>query len=444
MRKIDMYKEKKQRGHLVGGWFIFSVVLNFAVSQTIHPWFEEFRQSVRGKALANALGASFETADALYYNPASIAHASSVEFFTGYAKPAGGFTAFDDGSSLSQFDLGLVFPFSNPINLYQAGWKKDFITTNAALGLTFGQQRYDSGDGAAMLTQRHVGITYAKNLDNVIFQGARISMGITGNIYMLNFGGIDVMNNAAFTATSKTSFSPDLGVLYNFSDYILVSLVLQNLFPARISPLANGETITRTTRLGVGWQLGDLGQVPFLQSVLVVGEWRMHSAPDQGQNANSNLAGINTYHAGWESWYRIPKYVDIAGRIGFAVGEQSYSEANLGLGFSRYFDAKKRYRFDLNFTWSWSSFASSLGSDHRYYVAGVFRYYFPDSAFPGREGLTGQTRSLDEDLFKEKEERGPMPEKGDKVTPKKPQTQGKNVNIKPKSEAQKTEAKPGP
>lgn len=368
-----------------------------------HAWFEEFRQSVRGKAMANALGTSFENIDALYYNPASIAHASTLEVFTGFAKPAGGFTAFDDGSSINQFDMGFVFPFSNPINLTRAGWKNDFITTNAAFGFTFGQQRYDSGDATALIAQRHIGISYAKNLDNVLFQGARISMGLTGNIYMLNFAGIDVTNNAAFAQTDKVSFSPDVGVLYNFSDFILISLVLQNLFPAQISPLKNGETLTPVTKLGVGWQLGDIGEIPFLQKILVVGEWRMHSAPDQGENANTNLAGIDTYHLGWESWYKIPKYVDIAGRIGFAVGQQSYSEANLGFGLSRYFDDKKTYRFDLNFTWSWSSFASSLGSDHRYYFAGVFRYYFPESAFPGRANITADAiRSLDEDLAQEK------------------------------------------
>lgn len=349
-----------------------------------YGWFEEFRQSVRGKSMNNALGSTFEGVEAMYYNPASLAHLESFEFMTGFARPAGGFTSFDDGSSISQFDVSLAVPFTNPVNLRTAGWENDFITTDAGFGLSFIQQGYDSGDGTAGLTQRYVGVTYAKNLDNLLFQGARLSAGITANIYMLAFTGTDVSNNAAFSNTNSTAFSPDIGVNYNFSDFILVSLVMENLIPASVSPFEDGESLTPVTRLGLSWLLGDIGKLPFLQDILITGEWRITSAPDQGPDSSANIASSSSYHAGWESWYKIPGAIDIATRAGMGVGDQSFSEATAGLGFSRYFDAAEKYRFDLNFAWTWSSFASSLGSDHRYYFGGVFKYRFAAGQLPGR------------------------------------------------------------
>lgn len=369
--------------------FVFAV--GFVATHPTYSWFEEFRQSVRGKAMGNALSATWEGVDAMYYNPAALAHSRTLEVMGGFAQPAGGFSSFDDKSTLSQFDASFAFPFSHPVNLQKAGWKNDFITTNAGFGVSFIQQAYDSGDGTAGVFQRYVGVTYAKNLDNVLFQGARLSFGITGNIYMLAFQGIDVQNNAAFKNTSSTSFTPDLGVTYNFSDFILVSLVMQNLIPVTVSPLENGEKLSGLTKLGAAWMFGNIGQnMPFLQDILIVGEWRIAAAPDQGANSTANIASTNSYHVGWESWYKIKNAIDIAGRVGFGVGDSSYSEASAGLGFARFFDKAKRYRFDLNFTWTWSNFASSLGSDHRYYFGGVFKYYFSDEQLPGRK-LTAKT-----------------------------------------------------
>lgn len=367
---------------------LFSITI--LATSPAFSWFEEFRQSVRGKAMGNALSATWEGAEAMYYNPASLAHLRTLEVMGGFAQPAGGFSAFDDNSKISQFDASFVFPFNNPINLQKAGWRNDFLTTNAGFGLSFIQQGYDSGDGTAAVFQRYVGISYAKNLDNVLFQGARISFGITGNIYMLDFQGLDVQNNAAFKNKSSTAFTPDVGVIYNFSDFILLSLVMQNLIPVTVSPLENGEKLTGLTKLGLSWMFGSIGQMPFLQDILIVGEWRIASAPDQGANSTANIASSNSYHVGWESWYKIKNIVDIAGRAGFGVGDASYSEASAGLGFSRYFDRAKKYRFDLNFTWTWSNFASSLGSDHRYYFGGIFKYYFSDEQLPGRK-LTAKT-----------------------------------------------------
>lgn len=362
---------------------IFFAVI-FINTNSLFPWYEEFRQSVRGKAMSNALGTTWEGVEAMYYNPAALAHLKSADAMISYAQPAGGFSNFDDGSTINHIDFAAAFPFSNPVNLQAAGWKNDFITTNAGFGVSYIQQIYDSGDGTVNVAQRYIGITYAKNLDNIIFQGARLSAGITNNIYLLSFSGLDVENNAAFSNTKGAAWSPDVGVTYNFSDFIKIALVYENIIPTSVSPFEeDGEPLTSQMKLGLSYELGSLGKLPFLQDILIVGEWRIIDPPYQGENVDSNISSLKTYHAGWESWYKIPDIVDIAARTGFAVGSEGYSETGLGLGFSRYFDHRKRYRADLNFTWIWSSFASSMAADHRFYVGGVFHYYFPDRMLPG-------------------------------------------------------------
>lgn len=375
------------------------IILSLLYSTNTFAWFEEFRQSVRGRALGNTSGTTWHGVESMYYNPATIAHLESFQMMGGYARPAGGFTSFDDGSSIKQIDFAFVSPFVNPVNLYTAGWKGDVITRRAAMGFSYSQQAYDSGDGTAGVTQKHMGFYYGKNLDNILFQGARISAGVTANLYSLSFNGVDVENNAAFTNTSSSAFSPDVGVVYNFSDFILVSLTLENLIATRISPFPDGESLTSSTNIGVAWMLGSIGEdIPFLQDILISGLWKTISAPDQGQDVSANIASSSMYNAGWESWFR-SKHVDIAARLGFGVGDQSYSEVAAGLGFSRYFDPAQKYRFDVNFTWVWSSFASSLGSDHRYYAGGVFHYAFQPGQFPGAR-VVDQLGEVEEDLDK--------------------------------------------
>lgn len=359
--------------------FIFS-------SSVIWGWFEEFKQSVRGRGMGNVLGTSFQGVESLHYNPASIAHARTFEFMGSYSTPAGGFSTFDDGSGISQMEFGSIVPFVNPVNLKRAGWKNDFITTKAIFGVSFIQQAYDSGDGSAKVAQRYVGLTYAKDLDNILFQGARLSFGITNNMYMLSFQGTDVSNNAAFNGkTGSFAWSPDVGVVYNFSDFILVSLVLENLASTKISPFADGEHLTSKTKLGAAWMFGDIGKLPFLQDILIAAEWRIASPADQGSGGNTSISSTNTYHLGWESWYKFHKQISAAYRIGFGVGDNSYSEITSGFGIGYFIDKKRLTKADLNFSWVWNSFASTIGSDHRYYVGGVFRYYFPDTAFPDNQ-----------------------------------------------------------
>lgn len=374
-------------------WMIFSTA-SFG-------WFEEFKQSVRGRGMTNLQGSTFQGITSMYYNPATIAHARTFEFMTSFSAPAGGFTSFDDGSSIQQLEFAAMTPFVNPVNLKKAGWRGDVITTKAAIGLSFIQQSYDSGDGTAGVAQRYVGVTYAKNLDNILFQGARLSFGITNNIYMLSFEGTDVANNAAFSNTSKTTWSPDIGVLYNFSDFILISLVMENLVPTSISPFENGETLPSNTKLGLAWEFGDIGKLPFLQDILIAAEWRIYSPADQGQGGNTSISSTKSYHLGWESWYKPHKKVAVAYRLGFGVGDNSYSEVTSGVGVGYYIDKKRKTRFDVDFSWVWSSFASSLGSDHRYYVGGVFKYFFPETAFPdARKKIT-----LDKSLSEESQEK---------------------------------------
>ncbi len=411
-----MNKQSRYSLFLVSA-IIMALFLPFSSS---FSWFEEFRQSTRGKAMSNSLGTTWEGVEAMYYNPAALAHLKSADAMMSYSQPGGGFSNFDDGSTISQIDFAAAFPFNNPINLRTAGWKNDFITTNAGFGFSYIQQIYDSGDGTAMVAQRYVGITYAKNLDNIIFQGARLSMGITNNIYLLSFEGTDVTNNAAFANTKGAAWSPDVGVTYNFSDFIKIALVYENIVPTSPSPFEeDGEPLTSQMKLGLSYELGSIGKFPFLQDILVVGEWRIINPPYQGKNVNSDMSSLKTYHAGWESWYKIPGIMDIAARTGFAVGSQSYSETGMGIGLSRYFDHRKRYRGDINFTWIWSSFASSMAADHRFYVGGVFHYYFPDRMLPGYQFDTKIKSKVIEDTQdvgkkKEGEEAKPA-EKPDKL-----------------------------
>ncbi len=401
---------------------ILLITAIFLMAQSAFPWFEEFRQSVKGKSMGNASYSTFDGVASLYYNPASIAHQKTVDVMMSVFEPAGGFTKFDDGSSLFQFDMSVVTPFANPVNLKTAGWVDDFITTDAGFGLSFIQQSYDSGDGTATVAQRYVGLSYAKRLDDVLFKGARLSVGITGNIYMLSFAGQDVENNAAFKNTDSAAFSPDIGVIYNFSDDILVSVIVENLLPTSLSPFKDGERLTSNTILGLSYAFGDIGALPLLQDITINGAWKMISPADQGANSTSNLAGTDTYHVGWESWYKIPE-IEVAARSGFSMGDMEYSEFDFGLGIGRAIDPAQKHRVDLDMAWAWSSMFNGMGADHRYYVSLLYKYKFDSHLLPKQK----VQRSLDvkEDL---------TPETPEETTP--PKTENGKAKIKVKSKGQ--------
>lgn len=222
----------------------------------IHAAFEDLGWTARSRSLGGAMFAEFSGVDSMNYNPATIALAREIEVYGAWDNPAAG---LDDGSSIHTVNFAAVVPFFDSLHL---GFDP-FVTKRAALGFTVKRWGlYDPSLGGEIYHEGIYSMIYAKDLNDTISRGAKISAGLRFTIYELGIGSdlSDVENNPDLTGSdlSKISFGLDVGITYDFSETIRIGVAYKNLIAPTTSFLTNTEKMATEFRLGANWAIGDL------------------------------------------------------------------------------------------------------------------------------------------------------------------------------------------
>lgn len=254
--------------------------------------FEDIGTTARSKAMGDAIFADFDAVNSMDYNPATLSMARSIQFYGAWASP---YYGLNDGTYINTLDFNLVIPFWNhftiPID--------EFFTKRAALGISVHRMSLGGGDSdGSSLEFEHEGVYslfYAKDLNDVLLKGARISVGVKLSLYDIGIGNsIDVQNNPNITRQGNLSFGMDLGVTYDFSDAIHLGLTYRNLVQPNVSILPDGTDILPSElHFGGNWDIGDLLYV-LKKSKLGFG------IVSYGRDPNDNRQADMSWHLGYE------------------------------------------------------------------------------------------------------------------------------------------------
>jgi hypothetical protein len=219
--------------------------------------FEDVGVTARGKSLGNAIFADFDGVTTMNYNPANLAQLRSIQTYISWFTP---YTTFNDGSSMNTFNVNFAIPFWNSFTIQP----DNIFTKRAALGFSFYRMGVGGVDSDGSEVEfYHEGVYsfyYAKDLNDVLSKGAKISAGFKFSVYDIGVGNtLDVQNNPEFTRQGNFSVGLDLGVTYDFSETIHIGLAYLNVISPNISIMPDGkDTLPSELHFGVNWEIGDL------------------------------------------------------------------------------------------------------------------------------------------------------------------------------------------
>ena len=108
----------------------------------------------------------------------------------------------------------------------------------------------------------NLAMIYAKNLNNIIFEGANMAAGVNFNLYQIGFvsAGKEISSYPDQNLlTDKTTFGLDLGVTYDFSKKIRLAFVYKNLVQPNFS-LFKSQTDNKPPSMifSAAWRYGNL------------------------------------------------------------------------------------------------------------------------------------------------------------------------------------------
>lgn len=234
-----------------------AIVILMGVMTYSYGAFEDVGLTARGRALGNAIFADFDGINSMNYNPANLAQLRSVQTYLSWDTP---YTGLNDSSSINSFNASLAIPFWNAFTI-----GPDYIfTKRAAFAFSFHRMGVGATDLDGTETEfYHEGVYsfyYAKDLNDVISKGAKISAGLKFSVYDIGVGNtVDVQNNPDITKQGNISIGLDLGLTYDFSDTIHIGLSYLNLVAPNISILEGGkDTLPSELHFGVNWDIGDV------------------------------------------------------------------------------------------------------------------------------------------------------------------------------------------
>ena len=358
--------------------------------------YEEPITTTRGRAMGNALFADFDSANSMCYNPANISYAKNIETYFGWDTP---YLGFNDESMINNINFNFVIPFWNRFTIPP----DPFVTKEATMGIGVKRMSVVGVDiDGASKEFYHEGVysfVYGKNL-NSLFKGARLAAAARFNLYDIGVGNvIDVENNPNFGGKLSTlSFGLDLGLIYYFSDNIVLGFAYKNLIAPNISILPEGnETLPSEVSLGGNIFLGDLFKF-FKKSNLGVG------AVIYGRDATDNRQSDMSWRIGYEfkqltasQVFKGSTYKDemLAIRFGFTyeakkVGDEidmgiaklkGIMNFSTGLGFNYVISYSHMISIDYAF-----EYGINMGA-FRHTASLSYKYLLPDSAFVYKEEL---------------------------------------------------------
>ncbi len=252
--------------------------------------FESIGGTARSKAFGEAMFGDMDGVNSVGYNPATIALIREIQFYGAWDTP---YTGFDDGSGINAVNVDVVLPFWNSISA------EPYVTRRAAIGLSVHRNSIVVNDGVNSTEIYHEGIysfTYAKDLNDVISRGAKISAGVRFNIFEIGYGSIsDVTSNPllAGTGLSTLRFGLDVGITYDFSETIRLGLAMKNLISPNMSIFEDGtNNLVSEMRFGANW---DIGKLLFMKSAKLG-----FGIVSYGRAADDNRAPDMSYNLGYQ------------------------------------------------------------------------------------------------------------------------------------------------
>lgn len=360
----------------------------------LYSAFEDTGVTARAKAMGDALFADFDGVNSMNNNPATIAMTRSIQTYAAWDTPYAG---LNDETGINTINFSVVVPFWNRFTIPP----DPFFSKRAALGVSIHRLSVGGPDvDSTSVEFYHEGIyslIYAKDLNDVISKGARMSAGVKMSLYDIGVGNsLDVQNNENFTRLGNISFGLDLGLTYDFSESIRLGIAYKNLLAPNVSIMPDGQDILPTElRIGGNWDIGDIFYV-LKKSKLGVG------MISYGRDANDNRQSDSSWNVGFEFKQLTAedlikgspfKGEMLAVRLG-AVYEAKKVGDELDLGFTKMkgiFNITGGLGFNYVFNQSHQvnvdysvEFGLNMGAV-RHVVGLTYRFLFPNSAFAYRE-----------------------------------------------------------
>ncbi len=340
--------------------------------------------SVRAKGMGEAIESISAGIDAIRYNPAGAAYTKSLQVYSSFNKPAVG---FDDGTSILSFNAGVTVPFSN---------KPYLIFLNYLFkGLTIGNEKYVMRDGSFSFMfyqfsvldfayERLITFNIAKSLNNFL-EGANMSFGVNFNIFNRGYTPTEdtIIHPDSNLKDSSTGFGIDVGMTYDFSKFIRLSLVMLNILPPNISFFSDStEYVNQQLKLGIAWRLGDIWK---LQDFVASGGYEQIS-----RDSDDNRKAESVYKIGTEFW-------EWKHRIGIRFGYQtSYNVLSVGVSYNHKFKINHNVTFNYAFNYPMTS------KNYKHYFNLNYSFDFPDYYFDYRtdEDIAEEARMIENNFRK--------------------------------------------
>lgn len=365
------------------------IIIGMLVAVNLYSAFDDIGWTARSMALGNAMFGDFDGVNTMNYNPATISMARSIQFYSSWNTPYAG---LNDQSMINVLDFNLVVPFWNKFSLSF----DPFVTKRAAIGISV--HRLSVGDGTMEFYHEGVySFIYAKDLNDVLFRGAKISAGVKLAIYDIGVGNHpDVTLNPTLGGIlNRTSFGLDLGITYDFSETIRLGLSYKNLIAPNISILPDGtDRLPSEFRLGANWAIGNL---------LFMKDTKLgFGLVSYGRDATDNRQSDASYNIGFEfkqlSAHELFKGKPFVGemltvRLG-AIWQQKKIVEDVfnitgGIGFMYIFG--KRHQLNLDYSLEFRVNNISF----RHVVGLTYQLLMPNSAFMFKEVGTSEEVNKD-------------------------------------------------
>lgn len=341
--------------------------------------------SVRARGFGNAMFGVFDGVNGMEYNPALMANTKSIEARVNFGLPI----AYLDDGSMSMFSFYGVIPFCNRGYAgidYLAGvimgGEVPYFFREGSIGFS-----YSRFDVMNLYYEQVISLAYAKNLDDFISKGARISAGVKINLY--NLGLIPnpdtQVNPFLGDRLSAWGFGLDVGFTYDFSYTIRLGFAIQNLIKPNAAIIEGNEaTLPRKIKAGANWLVGSFFGV--FEDVMV-GAGITQTEREPGDNRELDL----TYHLGAETWFldRI-----IGFRVGYEFGLNEFMNVSMGLSLAYVFADEHEVNMDYSVGLMPGMFGSFGDLSHSFSL--TYRFRLPRSAFAYTEEKIKELQFIEE------------------------------------------------
>lgn len=363
------------------------VVLIAVFSVWVYGAFEYLDRgtSVRAKGFGNAMFGIFDGVNGMEYNPALMANTKNIEMRANFGLPI----AYIDENGLNMFSVYGVVPFCNRgyagidyLAGLVMGGNVPYFFREGSIGFSY--SRFNVLD---LYYEQAISFAYAKNLDDFISKGARISAGLKINLYNLGLvpNPDTQVNPYLGDRLSTWGFGLDVGVTYDFSYTIRLGFAVQNIIKPNTAIIEGNEaTLPRKIKFGANWIVGSFFGV--FEDVMV-GAGITQTEREPGDNRELDL----TYHFGAETWF-LNRIIGLRG--GYEFGLNEFMNVSVGLTFAYVFADEHEVNIDYAIGIMPNIITSMGDLSHSFSL--VYRFRLPRSAFAYTEEKIKELQFMEE------------------------------------------------